>query len=87
LFAAILWSFGDNSKPFQEVFAASQSPQLVLTFGHQLRPPNSFLNSCKKNFQQPHHKRGALLEATVGVPWLHIIACKLLPLCSLFLAL
>jgi len=33
-FAAILWSFGVNSKPFQEVFAASQSPQLVLTFGH-----------------------------------------------------
>jgi len=40
-FAAILWSFGANSKQFQEVFAASQSPQLVLTFGHQLRPPNS----------------------------------------------
>jgi len=30
-FAAILWSFGANSKPFQELFAASQSPQLVLT--------------------------------------------------------
>jgi len=30
---------------------------------------------------------GALLEATIGVLWLHIIACKLLPLYSFFLAL
>jgi len=44
VFAAILWSFCANSKPFQEVFATSQSPQLVLTFGHQLRPPNSQKN-------------------------------------------
>jgi len=77
-FAAILWSFGANSKPFREVFAASQSPQLVHTFGHQLRPPNS---------QKKLVLLGALLEATIGVLWLHIIACKLLKLCSLFFTL
>jgi len=79
-FAAILWSFGANSKPFQEVFAASQSLQLVLTFGHQLRPPNS----------QKLMLSVALLEATIGVysqKLMHIIACKLLKLYSLFFAL